>query len=140
MKLSKLLAGASFLLLTLSACGGTGDYPPGYIGFEKSTLDISFNPSLSEYVFSVKIVASDKSDADRTLTIVGSRKPGESDNVFQVETPRVVLPAGRKSVDARVKIFPQKIKGRRDIILMCTPQNIPDAKNTQIRVTVEAGK
>jgi hypothetical protein len=136
MKSRKLFAGASFVLLVvLTACGGAGNLPPEYIGFEKATKEVTFDKSLSEYVFTVKLIASEKSDDDRTLSIAGSFRPGEN-KVFNVETPRVVFAAKQKSADARVKIFPQMIKGQRDILLICTPQNLQNAKVTQLRVTL----
>ncbi|MDR0977123.1 MAG: hypothetical protein LBL78_05165 [Prevotellaceae bacterium] len=135
--IKQIVAGVALLLPALfSACGGAGSYPLEYIGFEKSTQEVEFNPSLSEYVFTAKIIAGDKSTDDRTLSITGNRKPGETGQVFTIETPTVTIAAKQKAAEVKVKIYPPQIKGRRDIILTCTPKNITGAKSTQLRVTL----
>lgn len=117
--------GASLLLflLCLSACGDSNDkYPDGYIGFDKTKEDYSLDKKVDEQDISIKIIAADKKDVDREVSLTGKWNPGEK-AVFKLLDTKVVIPAKKKSATARIRVYPKMIKNSSEIYLVCSPND-----------------
>lgn len=128
--------GASLLLflLCLSACSNSNDkYPDGYVGFDKIKEDYTLDKKLDEQEISVKIIAADKKDVDREVSLKGQWNPEEKP-VFKLLDTKVVIPAKKKSATARILIYPKKIKNSSEIDLICSPN---DKEIKQSRLTLK---
>jgi len=129
------MAGAIGLLFVLASCGDSNsNFPQEYVGFDKTTLNYSFDKSKDSEEFDVKIIAADKKNEDREVLINGVNIPGKA-IVFSIEDKKVIIPAKRKSANVRVKIYPPRIKNKAEFRMVCTPQD-KDAKRTQITINL----
>lgn len=132
-RLSRTLAGIAGLLLTLAACSDNNSgYPKEYVGFEKSSLNYSFDKSKETEVFNVKIIAAEKNNEDREVLVNGVNKPGAT-AFFKIKEKKVIIPAKKKSATLQVTIFPKRIAGKADFRIVCDPKS-KDGKKTQIIV------
>lgn len=132
-QLCKQMAGAIGILLTIAACGESkSNYPEEYIGFDKTTINYSFDKNNETEEFDVKIVAAEKSNEDREVLINGITMPGHN-TVYRLENKTIVIPAKKKSAKLRVTIYPKRIQKFEEFRIVCTPRN-KEAKKTQITV------
>lgn len=122
----------SCMLLVACEDNNNSNFPKEYVGFEKNILTYSFDKHKETEELTVKIIAADKADADREVTISGAVQPGKKP-VFSIADKKVVLPAHKKSAHVRIKIYPKEIKSKSNFRLYCTPQN-KEVKVSQLMV------
>ena len=124
-------AGILFALLGLSGCENNhGDYPKEYIGFDKTIESYTVNRQVEEQEIDIKIIAIEKSQKDREVTLKGNRKPGAKP-IFKLVDTRIIIPAKKKSTTARIRIYPKQIKRSEKIYIICTPKN-KEVKQSQL--------
>ena len=131
--------GASLLLvlLSLSACSNSNDkYPDEYIGFDKVAENYSVDNKVDELDINIKIIAAEKKDVDREVTLSGKSKPG-AQTIFRLLDAKVIIPAKKKSATARIRVFPKLMKKNEEVILICSPKD-KDAKQSQITLKLVA--
>ena len=58
-----------FMPLLISACSNNDNYPKEYIGFEKQFISHTYDTKNEEETLTLKIIAAEKQDTDRKLTI-----------------------------------------------------------------------
>ena len=127
--------GGSLLLflLCLSACSNSNDkYPDGYVGFDKIEENYALDKKVDEQDISIKIIAADKKDVDREVSLTGKWNPEEKPVVKLLETI-VVIPAKKKSATVRIRVYPKMIKNSSEIYLICSPN---DKEVKQSRLTL----
>lgn len=61
-----------FYALLISACSNNDNYPKEYIGFEKQFISHTYDTKNEEETLTLKIIAAEKQDTDRKLTISSS--------------------------------------------------------------------
>lgn len=132
---AKLMAGAWMLLAVLASCDKNSNYPKEYVGFEKRSIEYAFSPEKNTEEFDVKIIAADKQDRDREVTVEGVTTPGKKP-VFSIDTKKVVIPAKKKSAKVRVKIYPERIAKQSTLRLVCTPKD-KKAQSTQLMIKLK---
>ena len=124
-----------FLYALLAAgCSNSNDnLPKDYIGFERKADVHSYDTNHEEETVTVKIVAGDKQDKDRKLTLTSNQTP----NVFKIKDPNPVIHKGKKSVKVNVTIYPTKINWEQRIIhLICKPDG-KDAKVSEMTIRLQ---
>lgn len=133
MKTSTRLALPFFYVLLASACSDNDNYPKEYIGFEQQSVSHTYDMKNDEETLTLKIIAGDKQDTDRKLTI-GS--PVRSDG-FRIRDLHPVMLKGKKAVTLDITLYPKKINGiHRVIRLTCTPDG-KDAKVSEIAIHLQ---
>ena len=70
-----------FYALLISACSNNDNYPKEYIGFEKQFISHTYDTKNEEETLTLKIIAAEKQDTDRKLTISSST----SNNSFHIQ-------------------------------------------------------
>lgn len=133
--INKLMTGALLLLPMLASCSKDSKYPKDYIGFEKRSLEYTFTPGKSSEEFDVRIIAADKQDQDREMTVEGVTPPGKKP-VFSIPEKKVVIHAKKKSAKVRIKIYPERISNQSTLRLVCTPKN-KKVKSTQLMIKLK---
>ncbi len=131
--------GASILLavLSLGACSNSkSDYPNEYVGFEKMMDTYTFSKTAEEQDINIKIIAAEKQDRDREVSLAGKWKPGEQP-VFKLLDTKVAIPAKKKSATARIRFFPKLMKKNTEIRIICSPKD-KDVKQTQLTLKLVA--
>lgn len=123
------------LLSVLASCNKDSKYPHDYIGFEKHSFDYAFDPGRSSEEFDVKIIAADKQDRDREMTVEGVTPPGKKP-VFSIPEKKVVIHAKKKSAKVRIKIYPERISNQSTLRLVCTPKD-KKVKSTQLMIKLK---
>lgn len=83
-----------FYALLISACSNNDNYPKEYIGFEKQFISHTYDTKNEEETLTLKIIAAEKQDTDRKLTISSST----SNNSFHIQNAHPVILKGKKSV------------------------------------------
>lgn len=131
----QLTTGAMLLLSVLASCSKDSKYPHDYIGFEKHSFDYAFDPGRSSEELDVKIIAADKKDQDREVTIEGVTPPGKKP-VFSIPEKKVVIRAKKKSANVRIKIYPEQIGKQGTLRLVCTPKD-KEVKSTQLMIKLK---
>ena len=105
-----------FYALLISACSNNDNYPKEYIGFEKQFISHTYDTKNEEETLTLKIIAAEKQDTDRKLTISSST----SNNSFHIQN-----------------LYPKQIKSVQRIIrLICTPDG-KDAKISEISIRLQ---
>lgn len=132
---ARLMAGAWMLLAVLASCDKSSNYPKEYVGFEKRSIEYAFSPEKSAEEFDVRIIAADKQDRDREVTVEGVTAPGQKP-VFSIDAKKVVIPAKKKSAKVRVKIYPERIGKQSTLRLVCTPKD-KKAQSTQLMIKLK---
>ena len=123
-------------MLSLSACSNDkADYPSEYVGFEKIRATYTFDKATEEQDISIKIIAAEKKDKDREVTLAGKWRPGEQP-AFRLLDTKVIIPAKKKAANARIRFFPKLMKQKTEIRIICSP-NDKDVKQTQITLKLE---
>ncbi len=124
-------------LNALVACSESEHYPKQYLGFKHTYREFTFPKTEDTHDIIVTIIATEKSDKDRKVTITsqwnaggGSWKPSK-EAIFQLLDKSVTIPAQKKSANVRLRIFPRRIKQSETVYLTCKPQN-RDIHSTQI--------
>ncbi len=133
--INKLMTGALLLLPMLASCSKDSKYPKDYIGFEKRSLEYAFTPGKSSEEFDVRIIAADKQDQDREMTVEGVTPPGKKP-VFSIPEKKVVIHAKKKSAKVRIKIYPERISNQSTLRLVCTPKD-KKVKSTQLMIKLK---
>lgn len=119
------------LLMVMAACGNhKDDFSKDYIGFEKMVVERAFGKDEGPTELKLKIVAGDKSQQDRKVQIEVGSTPGKAPLVSVVDKT-VVIEAGKKSAEVRLKVYPQNIKSRSSVRLVCIPQ-VKESNRTQM--------
>ena len=108
-----------FYALLISACSNNDNYPKEYIGFEKQFISHTYDTKNEEETLTLKIIAAEKQDTDRKLTISSST----SNNRFHIQNAHPVILKQIKSV-------------QRIIRLICTPDG-KDAKISEISIRLQ---
>ena len=86
-----------------------------------------------EETLTLKIIAAEKQDTDRKLTISSST----SNNSFHIQNAHPVILKGKKSVKIDIILYPKQIKSVQRIIrLICTPDG-KDAKISEISIRLQ---
>lgn len=133
MRTSTRLALPFFYAVLVGACASNDNYPKDYIGFEQQRTQHAYDVSHEEESITVKIVAGDKQDKDRKLTITSNQPL----NSFLIKDPHPVMQKGKKSVKVDIIIYPHKINRQQRVIhLACTPDG-KDAKVTETFIRLE---
>lgn len=133
MRTSTRLALPFFYALLISACSNSDNYPKEYIGFEKQSISHTYDIKNEEETLTLKIIAGEKQDTDRKLTI-SSPMGG---NGFSIQDPHPVIPKGKKSIKIDITLYPKKINGiQRALRLTCTPDG-KDAKASEISIRLQ---
>lgn len=133
MKTSTRLALPFFVVLLATACSDGDDYPQAYIGFEKQSVSHTYDMKNDEETLTLKIIAGDKQDTDRKLSIDSSVR---SDG-FRIREPHPVIPKGKKSVTFDITLYPKKINGMHRVIrLTCLPDG-KDAKVSEMAIHLQ---
>ena len=106
-----------FYALLISACSNNDNYPKEYIGFEKQFISHTYDTKNEEETLTLKIIAAEKQDTDRKLTISSST----SNNSFHIQNAHPVILKGKKSVKIDIILYPKQIKSVQRILrLICT--------------------
>ena len=114
-----------FYALLISACSNNDNYPKEYIGFEKQFISHTYD--------TLNIIAAEKQDTDRKLTISSST----NNNSFHIQNAHPVILKGKKSVKIDIILYPKQIKSVQRIIrLICTPDG-KDAKISEISIRLQ---
>ena len=122
-----------FYALLISACSNSDNYPKGYIGFETKSTSYTYDIKNEEETISLKIIAAEKQDTDRRLTI--SIPTGGSG--FSIQDPHPVIPKGKKSIKIDVTLSPKRINGIQHALrVTCTPDG-KDAKSSEIYIRLQ---
>lgn len=122
-----------FYALLISACSNNDNYPKEYIGFEKQFISHTYDTKNEEETLTLKIIAAEKQDTDRKLTISSST----SNNSFHIQNAHPVILKGKKSVKIDIILYPKQIKSVQRIIrLICTPDG-KDAKISEISIRLQ---
>lgn len=133
MRTSTRLALPFFYALLLNACSGSDNYPKEYIGFEKQSVSHTYDLKNEEEIVTLKIIAGEKQDTDRKLTISSPMSSGG----FIIQNTHPVIPKGKKSVKIDITLYPKKIKAmQRNLRLVCTPDG-KDAKVSEISIRLQ---
>lgn len=133
MRTSTRLALPFFYAVLVGACASNDNYPKDYIGFEQQRTQHAYDVNHEEESITVKIVAGDKQDKDRKLTITSNQPL----NSFLIKDPHPVMQKGKKSVKVDIIIYPPKINRQQRVIhLACTPDG-KDAKVTETFIRLE---
>lgn len=133
MRTSTRLALPFFYAMLVGACTSNDNYPKDYMGFEQQRTRHAYDVSHEEEIISLKIVAGDKQDKDRKLTITSNQQM----NSFLIKDPHPIMQKGKKSVKVDIIIYPQKIiRQQRVIHLACTPDG-KDAKVSETFIRLE---
>ena len=82
-----------FYALLISACSNNDNYPKEYIGFEKQFISHTYDTKNEEETLTLKIIAAEKQDTDRKLTISSST----NNNSFHIQNAHPVILKGKKS-------------------------------------------
>ena len=129
--------GLIIALSTLSACGENEHYPQQYLGFKHTYREFTFPKTEDTHDIIVTVIATEKSDKDRKVTITsqwnaggGSWKPSK-EAIFQLLDKNITIQAQKKSAEVRLRIFPRRIKQSETVYLTCKPQD-RDIHSTQI--------
>lgn len=123
-------AGILLAVLCLSACSDSkSNYPGEYVGFEKMTATYTFSKTAEDQDISIKIIAAEKQDKDREVTLAGKWKPGEQP-AFRLMDTKVIIPAKRNR-QRHAYVFSQadETKYRSQDYLFAQRQNV---KQTQL--------
>ena len=116
-----------FYALLISACSNNDNYPKEYIGFEKQFISHTYDTKNEEETLTLKIIAAEKQDTDRKLTISSSTS----------QNAHPVILKGKKSVKIDIILYPKQIKSVQRIIrLICTPDG-KDAKISEISIRLQ---
>lgn len=118
------------LLLVMAACSRKDDVAKDYIGFEKTLVERTFGKGDGPVELKLKIVAGDKSQQDRKVLVEIGSVPGKAP-VVSIVDKMVVIEAGKKSVEVRLKVYPQNIRSRSSVRLVCIPQ-VKESNRTQM--------
>lgn len=125
MRTSRHLALPFFYALLISACSNNENYPKEYIGFEKQSISHTYDIRNEEETLTLKIIAGEKQDTDRKLTI----SIPTSSNSFKIQNLHPVIPEGKKSVKIDITLYPKRINNMQRVLqLFCTP----DGKDTKV--------
>ena len=124
-------AGILLAVLCLSACSDSkSNYPGEYVGFEKMTATYTFSKTAEDQDISIKIIAAEKQDKDREVTLAGKWKPGEQP-AFRLMDTKVIIPAKKKSATARIRFFPRQMKQNTEVRIICSPKD-KNVEQTQL--------
>lgn len=118
------------LLLVMAACSRKDDVAKDYIGFEKTLVERTFGKGDGPVELKLKIVAGDKSQQDRKVLVEIGSVPGKAP-VVSIVDKMVVIEAGKKSAEVRLKVYPQNIRSRSTVRLVCIPQ-VKESNRTQM--------
>lgn len=120
-------------LLMLGACSKSEHYPEKYIGFEKSSLALKFNKSEAEKEISLKLITAEKKDEDREVELSylwDSQHRGNSNRwgkqrkaICKLTDKKVVIPARKKSVTVRLRVFPKLMEDKEVVRVVCSPKD-----------------
>lgn len=143
---SKTMTFACLSLFLLGACTQNENYPDKYVGFAKSNETLKFNKADEEKEVSFKIIASEKKDEDREVTLSclwdsknrGNNQWGNQRKaVCKLRETKVVIPARKKSAMVYLRVFPKQIDEKEVVRLICSPKN-KDVKPSQLTLKLTA--
>ncbi|MDR1003601.1 MAG: hypothetical protein LBL97_01115 [Prevotellaceae bacterium] len=106
-KVSMYCTGIFCLLMALTSCSSSNNYPSDYVGFEKSEISRTLNKDKATEEFSVKIIAAEKSDKDREVIVTVMNPPNKV--LLTAEKSVVVIPAKKTSAMITLKAYPPRI-------------------------------
>lgn len=133
MRTSTRLALPFFYAVLMGACTSNDNYPKDYIGFEQQRTGHTYDVGHEEETISLKIVAGDKQDTDRKLTVTSNQQV----NSFLIKDAHPIMQKGKKSVKVDIIIYPKRINWQQHVIhLICTPDG-KDAKVSETFIRLE---
>lgn len=124
-----------FYALMLCSCGNDKeDYPKGYIGFERGSLEHIYDPNHQEESFTLKIVAVDKVTEDKKIRLSCTSES----QAIRVENTSPIIEKGKKSTHVKVTLYPQRVSAAQRVLHFTC---IPEGKDTKIsEITIRLKK
>lgn len=134
MKTSTRFAIPFLYALVIAGCSNESEnYPKEFIGFERRVTEHTCDTNREEETISLKIIAGDKQDKDRKLTISSN----QNRSVFKIENPHPVIYKGKKSAKVLITIYPKKVNWQQRIVNLTCRTEGKDAKVSEISIRLQ---